>query len=207
MERKSQLFWLLILTLLGIGKLDLFAQEEAQNLVRNASFEEGKVGWSVWVEGAAGVQWDVDPWEQVHGKQSLLIDIFGAGNGQRVELHQNPFNLQQGQRMTFALWLKADNVRQARMIVNHRQAPWTVYGSTDILIDVEWKEFWVAANINQNDDIVGIYLELRDTPKGQVWVDYVRFYEGEFEPSEFAEEELAVAPQGKLAVRWADLKR
>ncbi|MAF10773.1 hypothetical protein CMK11_09995 [Candidatus Poribacteria bacterium] len=181
--------------------------QDGDNLVQNFDFEDGDAPWSVWVEdGGAGVDRGSDNGEAFSGKNSYMIDIFNAGGGQRVELHQNPFLLEAGQQMTFALWLKSDKVRPARMIVNHRAAPWTSYGAGDIMImDGDWEEHWIPVDVTANDDIVGIYLELRDT-KGVVWVDRVRFYEGEYVPEEGFGEPQAVDAHAKLAVSWASLR-
>jgi len=181
--------------------------QDDDNLVQNFDFEDGNGPWSVWVEdGGAGVDHKDDNGEAFSGKNSYMIDIFNAGGGQRVELHQDPFLLEAGQQMTFALWLKSDKVRPAKMIVNHRADPWTSYGSADIMImDGDWEEHWIPVDVTANDDIVGIYLELKDT-KGVVWVDRVRFYEGEYFPEEGYGEPQAVDAHAKLALSWGSIK-
>lgn len=182
------------------------AQDE-DDLVQNFDFEEGTGGWSVWVEdGAAGVINADTKDEAFSGKSSYMIDVAKAGGGQRVELHQNPFVIEAGTQMTFALWLKSDKVRPAKLLVNHRADPWTTYGRKEIMIqDGDWEEHWVIADVNAFDDIIGIYMELRDT-KGTVWIDRVRFYEGEYLPEDGFGEAQAVDAQAKLAVSWASLR-
>jgi hypothetical protein len=184
--------------------------EEVKNFVINNDFEEGAGNWSLWVEDAnAGAVMEADKKEQLKGKQSLLIDIFKAGGGKRVELHQRHFNLKKGQKLTYALWTKADSVRPAIMIANHRAAPWTVYGSKNFLIEQDWKEFWTPVLMPVDDNIVGIYLELRDSTKGKVWVDNVRFYEGDYVPEKNlrAKQPEAVEPKSKLAIAWGKIKK
>ena len=80
------------------------------------------------------------------------------------------------------MWAKAEDVRTAKLIVNHRQAPWTTYGFKEITIQKDWQEFWTPVDITADDNIVGIYVELRDSIKGNVWFDAIRFYEGDYEP-------------------------
>lgn len=182
--------------------------EDVKNFVINQDFEEGVGNWSLWVEDpSAGAQMSVDKTEKLKGKQSMLIDIFKAGGGKRVELHQRHFNLKKGQKLTYALWAKGSAVRAAKMIANHRADPWTAYGVKDFLIEEDWKEFWTPVVMPVDDNIVGIYLELRDV-KGKVWVDNVRFYEGDY----VAEKELkakqpeAVDAKSKLSVVWGKIK-
>ena len=182
------------------------AQDE-DNLVQNFDFEEGTGGWSVWVEdGAAGVINADTKDEAFSGKSSYMIDVAKAGGGQRVELHQNPFVIEAGTQMTFALWLQSAKVRPAKLLVNHRADPWTTYGRKEIMIqDGDWEEHWGIADVNACDDIIGIYMELRDT-KGTVWIDRGRFYEGEYLPEDGFGEAQAVDAQAKLAVSWASLR-
>lgn len=183
--------------------------QDVKNLVNNPGFEQGLVGWSVWVEDAnAGVQKDVDKNKRVEGRQSLVVDVFRAGGGQRVELHQNPFVLKAGQKLTFALWATSmPAIRNARLVCNHREAPWTAYGSKEVVFETTWKEFWIPVQIPADDAKVGIYVELRDT-KGRVWFDAVRFYEGDYVPDKsLGGETRPVDPRGRVAIRWAELKR
>lgn len=181
---------------------------EVANLLQNPEFELGKQGWSTWVEDAnAGALAEPDTNEKVKGKQSLLIDIFAAGGGKRVELHQNPLNLKGGWALTYAIWLKGDKVRNAKIICNHRADPWTSYGSKDIVIQQDWQEFWTAVQVPADDAIAGIYLELRDT-KGKVWVDAVRLFQGDYVADDtIGQKPRAVEPSSKLATTWADAKR
>lgn len=189
-----------------------FAQDddEFENLVRNPDFEDfGIAPWTMWVEDAGAVaQMIIDDEESFTGDQSLLIDIAQKGGGQRVELHQKPFNLKNGQKLTYALWAKTEEgeVRPAKMVVNHRAAPWTSYASKAITITEEWTEFWTPVVMTANDALVGIYVEMKDT-EGLTWFDRFRLYEGDY----FQEDldgipRIAVESSGKLSATWAAVK-
>ncbi len=199
---------LALATLLG-GSVYASHAAEPENLIQNFDFEDGGTPWNVWVEdaGNAGVEHEVDDAVAFTGKASYRIDVFNAGNGQRVEWHQNPFVIDAGTTMTFALWLNSDKVRPATLRVNHRADPWTTYGFADIMImPDEWQEHHAEAEIDVDDNIVGVYIELRDT-KGMVWIDRVRFYEGEYAVEEGVGEPQAVDARGKAATAWGVVKR
>lgn len=207
-------FWLLLfvsafLTLIFAGAYAA-EDDEMENLVQNPGFEDEIVTpWTMWVEdGAAVADMSVVKDEVLAGKRSLLVDISQKGGGQRVELHQRHFTLWKEQELTFAFWAKTEKgeVRPARMIVNHRQDPWTSYGSKAITITDEWTEFWTPVVMPADDEIVGIYVELRDTV-GLVWFDNFRLYEGDYVPVDPEGKPVkAVEPHSKLTSTWAAIK-
>lgn len=127
--------WLLFFVSLcfAISGICVAQDDEFENLVQNADFEDfNQVPWTMWVEdGNARAVMIIDDEESLTGDQSLLIDIDQKGGGQRVELHQDPFVLKKGQQLTYAFWAKLEEaeVRPAKMIVNHRAAPWTSYAT------------------------------------------------------------------------------
>jgi hypothetical protein len=200
---------LAIVALLGGFLAAGVGAQEAENLVQNFDFEDDGTPWNVWVEDAAnaGVEHDIDDATAFTGKASYLIDVFNAGVGKRVEWHQNPFVIEAGTTMTFALWLNSDKVRPATLLVNHRADPWTTYGREEIMImPDEWQEHFVQADVDVDDNLIGIYIELRDT-KGMVWIDRVRFFEGEYVVEEGVGEPQAVRARDKLAVAWGAVKQ
>ena len=202
-----------VVTLLALAVvLSASAADKPENLVQNNDFEDrGVQPWTMWIEdAAAGVAANMVPDndEAVKGRQSLLIDIKNGGKAnKRIELHQRHFILEKGMELTYAMWAKAEDVREAKMIVNHRQAPWTSYGAKNITIQQEWQEFWTPVNMTADDNLVGIYVELRDSIEGKVWFDNFRFYEGDYEPDEeLGQENLSVEAKGKLTTAWGRLK-
>ena len=192
------------------GAYNILAEEEVENMLKNPGFEdEITVPWTMWVEDPGAVAtMMIEKKDSLAGKRSLFIDISKKGSGQRVELHQNPIRLEKGQQLTYAFWAKTEEgeVRPARMIVNHRADPWTSYAFKDITITDEWTEFWAPVNVTADDEIGGVYVELRDTV-GIVWFDNFRLYEGEyFEEDLEGVKKIAVEPHSKLASTWAGVK-
>lgn len=204
-------FWpvFLVSVCLALSGAYVTQAQEVENLVQNAGFEDGVVApWTMWVEDSAAVAtMTIDNEEKLTGDHSLLIDVSKEGSGQRVELHQNPFVLENNQELTYALWAKTEGgSRPARMIVNHRADPWTSYAFKEITVTEEWTEFWAPVVMTADDDMVGIYVELRDTV-GKVWFDNFRLYEGEYIEEDLEGMQAAtVEPRGKLVSTWAAAK-
>lgn len=179
------------------------------NLLKNSDFEDATdAPWSMWVEDTNAVATkSIDKTEKISGSQSLLINITKAGSDKRVELHQNPFALKNGQKLTYAFWAKTEKgaTRTARMVSNLREAPWTGYGSKDITITDSWTEFWVAVAITADVAKAGVYVELKDKTTGKIWFDRFRFYVGDYV------KENLVGPTGvnlhnKIASTWSTIK-
>jgi hypothetical protein len=209
-RRCFRLLFLVSACFILAGVHNVLAEEDVENLIQNADFEDfGVEPWTMWIEDNAVVAtMEIDKNEGLMGSQSLLIDISTKGSGQRVELHQRHFQLEKGQQLTYAFWAKTeeDGVVPAKMIANHRADPWTSYGSKAITITDEWTEFWTPVVMTADDDIVGIYVELRDTPS-LVWFDHFRLYEGEYIEEDLeGMPERAVQPHSKLASTWAAVK-
>ncbi|MDP7280839.1 MAG: carbohydrate binding domain-containing protein [Candidatus Poribacteria bacterium] len=186
--------------------------KKGENLVQNPDFEDGNIQpWTKWVEDAGAgvvVNMVIDKKEHLKGKKSLLMEIKKGGkNNKRIELHQRHFDLKKGRVLTYAIWAKAEAERPAKLSVNHRQAPWTMYGHKAITIQKDWQEFWTPVKMTADDNKVGIYVEMRDNIKGDVWFDAIRLYEGDYEPDpEIGQEPKAVNRRSKLSIAWGQLK-
>lgn len=181
------------------------------NLLQNPGFEDPtNAPWTMWVEGSddgAAAEMIVDNSESVTGNQSLLINITAEGGDKRVELHQNPFTAQNGQKLTYALWAKteAGKTRNATMRSNERADPWTTYGSQEIEITDQWTEFWASVEMTADSVNLGIYVELKDTPApARIWFDNFRLYEGEYVPEDIGP--ASVEPHRKSTSTWAAIK-
>jgi len=82
-----------------------------------------------------------------------------------------------------------------------------MYGHKAITIQKDWQEFWTPVKMTADDNKVGIYVEMRDNIKGDVWFDAIRLYEGDYEPDpEIGQEPKAVNRRSKLSIAWGQLK-
>lgn len=204
--------WFLLFAFVSfIFSVSLAVQAQV-NILQNPDFEDATdAPWTMWVEGASAgavATKGIDTSESVTGSQSLLITISSPGGDKRVELHQNPFTLNNGQKLTYALWAKTEDskTRDAKMICNERADPWTSYGSQSITITDQWTEFWVPVEMTANSVNVGIYVELKDTPApAKVWFDHFRLYVGDYVEENLVEPSAVRSP-GKLTVSWGQVK-
>jgi len=177
--------------------------KKGENLVQN-DFEDGNIQpWTKWVEDLGViVNMMIDQKEHLKGKKSLLMEVKKGGkNNKRIELHQRHFDLKKGQVLTYAIWAKAEAERPAKLIANYRQPPCTVYSNKAITIQKDWQEFWTPVKMTADDNKVGIYVEMRNSIKGDVWFDAIRLYEGDYEPDpEIGQEPKAVNRRSKLSI-------
>jgi hypothetical protein len=208
---KGERMFLTCLIIFSITLISIAALAgEVENLVLNHDFEDGLTPWTLWVEDAgagAAAELVIDKKEHIKGKRSMQINIQSAGkNNKRIELHQRHFVLEKGQELTYAFWAKAEDGRPAKMICNHRAAPWTAYGSKEIMIFEDWEEFYTDVTMTANDAQVGIYVELRDNLKGKVWFDNFRLFEGDYVPDGELGQTYPVDYRGKLGVAWGQIK-
>ena len=196
-----------------VGSHAARAEEEVENWVVNGDFEGRTTEpWWLWIEDWENVEatMTIDDSESFAGRQSLLVEITKRGGGQRIELHQGghgtpAFHLKKGQELTYAFRAKTEQgrTRWARMVVNHREVPWTRYGERNFTITDKWTDFWTPVNAFVDDSLVGIYATLIDDREGSVWFDYFRLYEGDY-IDEFPR--IAVEPRTKLASTWAAIR-
>ena len=201
-------FWFLLFACVCFVFSGSYIAHAQVNILKNADFEDATdVPWTMWVEDTtATATKSLDKTEKLTGSQSLLINISKAGTGKRVELHQNPFTLKNGQKLTFAFWAKVEKglTRPANMISNMRADPWTSYGSKAINITDSWTEFTTPATMTADSDKVGIYVELKDTV-GKVWLDHFRFYVGDYVKENLVSP-AAVNPHSKVTSIWSAIK-
>ena len=108
---------------------------------------------------------------------------------------------------TLSVWAKSDDKPQpVELKVIKHQNPWTNYKTQAVTLTPEWKEFNVTFKQPEDDPIgrVDIFLGRAD---GDVWIDHVRLYEGDYFNDEVREmPDEAVEPAAKLATTWANIK-
>jgi hypothetical protein len=199
---KGSLFLTVWVSLLSIS---IAYAEEVENIARNPSFEDGVAQWQLLITPPAAAKWEVEK-EGIAG-ECVYIDVSAVtGTDWHVEIHQGGQALKAGQEYTFNFWAKTADVA-SRPIgpgmegIGGGADWWETFNITE-----EWKEFsktWVqAANGSAT-----IHFGLGQV-KGDVWLDHIRLYEGDYQEEDLEqfEGDQAVELKGKLTTTWGNIK-
>lgn len=182
-----------------------YAQEEGENIVRNPSFEDGTAEWQLLVTAPAAATWEVVE-EGVVG-DCVCIDVSEiSGTDWHVEIHQPNQMLEGGETYTFNFWVKTSEDVGSRRFGPGIEG----LGASDwwqtININDEWQEFsrtWEQGLTGSATIHFGLGHD-----KGDVYLDHVRLYIGEYVEEDLEEFEIekAVESKGKLATAWGSIK-
>ena len=184
------------------------AEEEIENLARNGDFENDLLEWKLNqnIRGSVASM-EIDKKDVIEGKKSvhIKIDVQGA-DFHTVRIEQTGHKVVQNEEYTMSAWLKAEKERNAKFHIFDVAggAPWFTFLSEQVEIGPEWSEYFGTFDATQDSDNVSISVRVGELDI-DVWVDDIRFYEGEYVPSEL-QKEKAVAARGKLATTWGSIK-
>jgi len=178
---------------------------EVENLARNGDFEEGLIEWDLRQSEGAVARMEEDKGEAIKGRSSVFIEIDNAvGTYWHLSLYQEGHLLEKGQTYTFSFWAKAEDFRPVAYYLEQAVDPWDEYGRKEAEVNEEWQEYWTTFNVSLSEAAwPRIALGQSDV---NIWVDNVRFYEGEYVEEEDLGREEAVDPAGKLPITWAGIK-
>lgn len=186
--------------------------QEPDNIVLNGDFESQFANWSFWTQdGAVAERFieskKVDP---IDGESVAYVKITSkgaGGTGNQVQFYQGPFLLNKGKKYTVSAWMMCDGGgEQITIHVLKHVDPWTGYGNKTVTLGKEWDEF--SFTFTQPADEPNTRLDFfLGTAKGDIWIDHVRLYEGEyFDDNVRKKPNKAVEPRSKLSVTWGDIK-
>lgn len=207
-QRTSKSIYLLIL--IGWFGCVLFAHAEKppKNILKNGDFDLNLEGWHHWThaDAAALFQPEGKKAEPVVGKKVAYIKISKAGNALwHVQFYQQPFTLEKGTTYTYNLWAKSEKSRTVVMRILHQGDPWNEYARQTINLSEEWQEFFITFKMTV-DDVISRAGIVMGGVKGDVWLDHIRLYEGDFVSDIEGAEPQAIQPADKLTTTWAALK-
>ncbi len=185
-----------------------------ENLILNGDFEEGPGGWATAARGTAAMIYEIDDEESISGKQSATFEVLDVGGGEMHDLTldcQTPISIEAGDEYTVDFWTKAEEGRTIAIdfLMNH--GPWTnVFRIENIPVTTEWQVWHHTFEPDVSDgNMIFLFSFSRASnmnPKVVMWIDNVRFYEGEFEEEDLLDKPKAVAPADKLAGSWGLIK-
>jgi hypothetical protein len=200
-----------LLTLL-ISSVAQAQDEEPENIIQNGDFEAQFQNWLFWTQDGALAERFIDSRkvEPIDGKTVayVRIDKQGAGGtGNQVQFYQGPFPLKQGQKYTLSVWMMGgEGGEQVSILVLKHENPWTNYGSQFITLKEEWDEYSLTFTQPVDDQIGRIDFFL-GTTEGDIWIDHVRLYEGEYFNDGIKElPKQTVQPESKLPTTWGNIK-
>ena len=190
----------------------LHAQDGIDNWLDNGGYEDGiSAPWSTYgaatteiVDKIKGADVDEDIPE---GKYALLIVVNEKGaNFWDTGLQHAGHVFEAGAVYTLSAWLKAaEDTMQINFKPELGEDPWTGYGAKAFTFTDTWAEYHTTTPAMPNKvQPATITFHIGYEP-GEFWVDGVRFYEGEYVPSEGIVSQ-AVQPEGRLTTLWAKVK-
>jgi len=200
-----------IFTLL-IFSMSAFA-EDVEILTQNSYFEDDLEGWEVFLEGGAQMEAIIDDSDSVKGSQCVYLDIQQLGSDVgfwEVKLGQVILGtIEQGATYTLSLWAKGEETRQIRphlRIGAGGKSPWISQHAQTHDITTEWAVYHHSFSAGgEKDGLLDIAL---GTMMGNLWLDNIRLYEGQYEedPDLGRAGKIAVKNSDKLATTWGKLK-
>ena len=201
--------FLLILLICSVAQAQ---DEEPENIIQNGDFEAQFQSWLFWTQDGALAERLIDSKkvEPIDGKSVayVRIDKQGAGGtGNQVQFYQGPFPLKKGKKYTLSVWMMGgEGGEQVSLLVLKHENPWTTYGSKPVTLKKEWDEYNLTFT-QPVDDAIGRVDFFLGTTEGDIWIDHVRLYEGEYFNDGIRElPEQTVKPQVKLLTTWGKIK-
>ena len=189
------------------------ADEEAENLFLNPSFEGGMASWKMDKGGNTIADFSIDKKDAIDGEYSALVTIvtiaeWGSQFGQNIAAGEK------GKTYTFAVLAKSvDGPVSVTLQIERHADPWdrAAKSGTFTLKDDEWAELYVTFKVDL-DFPEGWFAYISCTQaKAEYRADLFRLYEGEYIPYE----ELELPPQdvpslsasvGSLLTTWGSVR-
>ena len=159
--------------------------KEVENLLMDPGFEEPVLGWSLVRRPPAAATLTIDKNEKRVGQASARIEITDVGDGASVHNltldNQADIAVTANTTYTVDFWTKAEADRTLILDALLNQDPWTrLFRVTDLPVTREWTRIHHTFQANATLFPVVFLFSFVDS-KTTIWLDHVRFYEGEFD--------------------------
>lgn len=109
--------------------------------------------------------------ENVHEGQSAQKLSVNAKTPREVEFGLRIQSLQRGLLYRFTIWLRADGLAKARLLLRQTGVPYEVYASTAVDLTPEWTEYTLDATVTNTD--VRLIVAMQNSP-ATYWIDHVQ---------------------------------
>jgi hypothetical protein len=186
--------------------------QEVENLLMDGDFEEPVLGWGLARRAPAEATLTIDTNEKRVGQASARIEITNVGDGtsnHNLTLDNNAgIAVEANKTYTVDFWTKAEADRTLIIDALLNQDPWTrLVRVTDLPVTTEWTRIHHTFQANATMSPVVFLFSFVDSTT-TIWLDHVRFYEGEFD-EEAGRPESAYAPnpedESVVEATWANL--
>ncbi|MGQ9609418.1 MAG: carbohydrate binding domain-containing protein [bacterium] len=178
--------------------------KEIENLVQNPDFEAGTAGWSI----SAPNTLMIDKKEKfpVGNVVKATIDVVGA-NDWEPEIHSQPFNVEINKMYTMSFWAKTEPEVTRTIGAKFEQLDTWVGPSTTFTLNDKMTEYSFSPMMTMSSP-PGVVVHIQfNRQKEDVWFAHFRVYEGKYVPEDLeGKQKIAVAPKGKLAITWSNIK-
>jgi hypothetical protein len=159
--------------------------QEVENLLMDGGFEEAVLGWGLATRAPAAATLTIDTEEKRVGQASARIEITDVGDGSSN--HNLTLDNQAGiavtanKTYTVDFWTKAEADRTLIIDALQNQDPWArLFRVTDLPVTTEWTRIHHTFQADATMSPVVFLFSFVDS-KTTIWLDHVRFYEGEFD--------------------------
>ena len=209
--RKHQLILSITLVIGMIFTSSAYSQE-VENLLMDGGFEEAVLGWGLAIRAPAAATLTIDTEEKRVGQASARIEITDVGDGSsnhNLTLDNNAgIAVEANTTYTVDFWTKAEADRTLIIDALQNQDPWArLFRVTDLPVTTEWTRIHHTFQADATMSPVVFLFSFVDS-KTTIWLDHVRFYEGEFD-EEDGVPELAFDPDPEdgavVEATWANL--
>jgi hypothetical protein len=186
--------------------------QEVENLLMDGGFEEAVLGWGLAIRAPAAATLTIDTVEKRVGQASARIDITNVGDGtsnHNLTLDNSAgIAVEANKTYTVDFWTKAEADRTLIIDAIQNQDPWTrLFRVTDLPVTTEWTRIHHTFQADATMSPVVFLFSFVDSTT-TIWLDHVRFYEGEFD-EEDGRPEAAFNPDPQdgtvVEATWANL--
>jgi hypothetical protein len=148
-------------------------------------FEEAVSGWSLATRAPAAATLTIDKNEKRFGQASARIEITHVGDGSSVHTltldNHADIAVTANTTYTVDFWTKAEADRTVIIDALLNQGPWTnLFRVRDLPVTMEWTRIHHTFQADATLSPVVFLFSFVDS-KTTIWLDHVRFYEGEFD--------------------------
>ncbi len=198
---KTRVVWLTAVLLIGFIGFSPGHAQEVENLLVNGGFESGAIDpWitygGVTTEVVDSLEGAVVPEDPIEGKYCLHLDVTTLGaNNWDVGLKHGGHVFEQGKQYTLSAFVKcSEGTLDIRFKPERDGSPFEGYPEQIFTMTQEWTEFSVTTPVfTETVDPAAITFHI-GFAEGNLWIDGIRFYEGEYVPPAFKKKLTADEP-------------